>query len=155
MLHDIGKLGVSNLILDKPGKPTDDEFAQIRMHAEYSHRILTQVDAFRSLAVVAGAHHERLDGQGYYRGVDASSISWITRVLTVADVCEAMSAKRPYRDPMPWEQIRRILARDAGRGVDAECLEALTRWQEANQLVSRVDEQLAEVDRLISETLAV
>ncbi|HEY2895160.1 MAG TPA: HD domain-containing phosphohydrolase, partial [Pirellulales bacterium] len=74
LLHDIGKLGVSNLILDKPGKPTEDEFAQIRLHPEYSQRILEQVAAFQTLAEVAGGHHERLDGKGYYRGLSENEL---------------------------------------------------------------------------------
>jgi putative nucleotidyltransferase with HDIG domain len=151
LLHDIGKLGVSNLILDKPGRPTEEEFAQIRLHPEYSQRILQRVDAFRALAEVAGAHHERLDGAGYYRGLVSTQLPWVTRVLTVADIYEAMSAKRPYRDAMSWEQIQPILNRDAGRGIDAECLRALVRWRERNELESRVDDQLREVDRLLSE----
>ena len=151
LLHDIGKLGVSNMILDKPGKPTEEEFEKIRRHPEYSQRILEQVDAFETLADVASAHHERLDGRGYHRGLAGAEITWVTRVLTVADICEAMSAKRPYRDAMTWDQIREIMSRDAGRGIDPECLEALCRWQDRSQLESRVEAQLLEVDRLLSE----
>ena len=151
LLHDIGKLGVSNLILDKPGKPTADEFAAIRRHPEYSQRILQQVDAFKVLAEVAGAHHERLDGRGYHQGIAGDQVTWVTRVLTVADVCEAMSAKRPYRDAMTWERIQQILTEDIGRGVDAECVHALERWQDRKGLESRVDAQLAEVDRVLSD----
>jgi putative nucleotidyltransferase with HDIG domain len=151
LLHDIGKLGVSNAVLDKPGKPTDDEFAQIKKHPEYSQRILEQVTAFHDLAEVCGGHHERLDGKGYYRGLTGDRIPWATRVLTIADVCEAMSAKRPYRDAMTWEQIQQILTRDVGRGIDVDCLAALETWQSTSQLGSRVDAQLNEVDRLLGE----
>src|SRR5258707_12867629 len=127
------------MILDKAGKPTDEEFAQIRRHPEYSQRILEQVDAFQTLADVAGAHHERLDGRGYHRGLGDSRISWATRVLTVADVYEAMSAKRPYREAMTREQIQRILTRDAGQGVDRDCLCALSRWLDRSNISSRVE----------------
>jgi len=151
LLHDIGKLGVSNLILDKPGKPTDDEMAQIRRHPEFSQRILEQVSAFGALAEVCGAHHERLDGKGYYRGLAGDQIPWVTRVLTVADICEAMSAKRPYRDAMGWDQICDILTRDKGKGIDGDCFEALQRWQNQAQFTSRVEQQIQEVDRLLSE----
>jgi putative nucleotidyltransferase with HDIG domain len=150
LLHDLGKLGVSNMILDKPGRPTDEEFAEIRKHPEYSHRILQQVDAFATLAEVAGGHHERLDGRGYHRGLAGPEIEWVTRVLTIADVCEAMTARRPYREAMSWEQVREILTRDRGRGVDGDCLEALTKWHEQSALSSRVEAQLAEVDRHLS-----
>lgn len=151
LLHDIGKLGVSNLILDKAGKPTAEEFAQIRKHPEYSQRILERVEAFQVLADVAGAHHERLDGRGYHRGLAGSQIAWVTRVLTIADICEATSAQRPYRDAMSWEQIRQLLTRDAGPGVDPECLSALERWHDRNELGSRVDEQLREVEHLFAQ----
>jgi putative nucleotidyltransferase with HDIG domain len=150
LLHDIGKLGVSNAILDKPGEPTDEEFAEIRKHPEYSQRILQQVGAFQTLAEVAGAHHERLDGRGYHRGLYGSQISWATRVLTVADVYEAMSARRPYRDAMTRDQIQRILTRDAGQGVDPQCLMALGRLLDRGDIGSRVESQLREVDRALS-----
>jgi HD-GYP domain-containing protein (c-di-GMP phosphodiesterase class II) len=148
LLHDIGKLGVSNLILDKPGKPTEDEFAQIRKHAEYSQLILQQVKSFKLLAEVAGGHHERLDGRGYHRGQHANEISLATRILTVADVYEAMTAKRPYRNAMEWEQVLQILQKDAGQGVDPECLEALRQWHEKNALSSRVESQNEAIERV-------
>ncbi|MEX0725994.1 MAG: HD domain-containing phosphohydrolase [Planctomycetaceae bacterium] len=151
LLHDIGKLGVSNLILDKPGKPTDEEFAEIRKHAEWSYQILNQVTALQQLADVAGAHHERLDGRGYHRGIAGPEIHFVARILTVADICEAMTAKRPYRDAMQWEQVQAILAKDAGKGVDHECLEALQQWYDRHTFGSRVDDQLAAVERLVSE----
>ncbi|SFH80324.1 HD-GYP domain-containing protein [Planctomicrobium piriforme] len=150
LLHDIGKLGVSNLILDKPGKPTDEEFAQIRKHAEYSHRVLSQVPAFRELAEVAGGHHERLDGRGYHRGLAGAEIPFVTRILTVADICEALSASRPYRDSMPWEKIESILQKDVSRAVDEECFEALQRWQVSNPVTSRSEDQAAAVDQVRS-----
>jgi HD-GYP domain-containing protein (c-di-GMP phosphodiesterase class II) len=100
---------------------------------------------------VASAHHERLDGRGYHRQLDGVELPWAARVLAVADMCEAMAAKRPYRDEMPWPKIQQILSRDAGKGVDPECLAALESWQDRNQLRSRVESQLCEVDRLLSE----
>lgn len=151
LLHDIGKLGVSNLILDKPGKPTDEEFNQIRKHPDYTQQILQQVDAFGTLADVAAAHHERLDGRGYHRSLDGTRLPWVARVLAVADVCEALSAQRPYRDALPWTRIEEILSREAGSGLDPDCVSAVRRWQERNQLESRVDSQLAEIDRLLTE----
>ncbi len=151
LLHDIGKLGVSNLILDKPGKPTDEEFVEIRKHPDYSQQILERVKAFHTLADVASAHHERLDGRGYHRRLSDAQMPWVARVLAVADICEALSANRPYRDAMPWDRIQEILSRDAGSGVDPECLHALERWHDAGELESRVESQLGEVDRLLSE----
>lgn len=151
LLHDIGKLGVSNLILDKPGKPTEEEFEQIRKHPDYTQQILERVDAFELLADVASAHHERLDGRGYHRQLDGGQMHWISRVLAVADICEAMSAKRPYRDALPWDRIQNIMANDAGPGIDPECFAALEHWIDRHALASRVEAQMREVDRLIAE----
>lgn len=151
LLHDIGKLGVSNLILDKAGKPTEEEFAEIRKHVEYSYLILKQVGAFQQLADVAGAHHERLDGRGYHRGLIGEEIHFATRILTIADVCEAMTAKRPYRDAMEWDQVQKILLKERGTGVDADCVDALQRWYDHYQPASRVDHQEAAVERVMAE----
>jgi putative nucleotidyltransferase with HDIG domain len=151
LMHDIGKLGVSNMILDKPGKPTEAEFAQIRRHPDYSLRILEQVEAFRPLADVAGAHHERLDGQGYHRRLDGTQLPWAARVLAVADICEAMSAKRPYRDALPWDRIEQIMKAEIGQGIDPDCMAGLRQWHDRSDMHSRVEAQMCEVERLLAE----
>jgi HD-GYP domain-containing protein (c-di-GMP phosphodiesterase class II) len=151
LLHDIGKLGISSLILEKPGKPTAEEFDEIRKHPDYTQRILQRVHAFGTLADVASAHHERLDGRGYHRRIDGTDLPWVARVLAVADVCEALSAKRPYRDALPWASIEEIVTRDSGTGLDPECVAALKRWHDRQELESRVDAQLNAVDRLMAE----
>ncbi|MEL6105341.1 MAG: HD domain-containing phosphohydrolase [Planctomycetota bacterium] len=151
LLHDIGKLGVSNLILDKPGKPTDEEYAQIRLHSDYSFRILSQVEALRDLAFIAAGHHERLDGKGYHLGIAGDEIPFVTRILSVADVFEALSAKRPYRDGMPREKIESIMNGDRGTAFDNDCLDALWRWLDRNDLESRVESQLAAVEDLVCD----
>ena len=130
LLHDIGKLGVSNLILDKPGKLDDDEWAQMRRHPELTVRILERVGAFRDLAATAGAHHERLDGRGYHLGLRAEQLNREARILAVADVCEALSADRPYRDAMDPEQVRSIMRGDVGTAFCPEALGALEETRE-------------------------
>jgi putative nucleotidyltransferase with HDIG domain len=151
LLHDVGKLGVSNMILDKPSRPTVEELVQIRKHPDFSQQILEKVAAFQQLADVASAHHERIDGRGYHRRLEGTRLPWAARVLAVADMYEAMSARRPYRDAMSWSQIREILSRDAGAGVDPECLRALENWLDRHALESRVEAQWAEVGRLLAE----
>ena len=151
LLHDIGKLGVSNSILDKNGKPTEEEFDQIKQHAKYSYRILNQVPAFAQLADVAGGHHERLDGRGYHLGLKGAEVSLPTRILTVADVCEAMTAKRPYREALEWENVRTMLERDSGTAFDPDCVAALQRWYEKHELASRTELQMEAVERLVAE----
>lgn len=150
LLHDIGKLGVSNRILDKPGKLTDEENVQMQKHPDYSLQILRQVDAFKVLADAASAHHERLDGMGYHRRLGGDQIPWVGRLLAVADICEALSAKRPYRDALPWERIHEIISKNIGSGLDPQCVAAVERWQDRHELVSRVEVQICEVNRLLS-----
>ena len=125
LLHDIGKLGVSNMILDKPGPLTDEEFAAMRLHAGHSRTILSQIAAFASLADVGGAHHERLDGKGYPQGLKGEAICLETRIVTVADIFDALTAERPYRAAMPVSKALAILDEEKGTAVDPICVEAL------------------------------
>ncbi len=125
LLHDIGKLGVSNRILDKPGTLTEEEWATIRRHPAHSERILTGVGRFRHLAFLTGAHHERLDGRGYPRGLTAPDLPMQARVLVVADVCQALSEERPYRPRWPRERALEMMRRDLGAGLCPESFQAL------------------------------
>jgi HD-GYP domain-containing protein (c-di-GMP phosphodiesterase class II) len=125
LLHDVGKLGISNAILDKPGKLTDEEFHQIRLHPAYSEQILLRIRAFSHWAVDAAAHHERLDGRGYHRGVDGSVLSPMARTLAVADVFEALTADRPYRDALSADEALEIMRRDVGAAFCSSAFAAL------------------------------
>lgn len=127
LLHDLGKLGVSNAILDKPGKLTEPEWEEMRRHAEYSEQILERIVPFRRLANVAAAHHERLDGKGYPRGIDARAITLETRIITVADIFDAITAERPYRAAVPIPETLEIMAGMVGTAIDADVFEALGR----------------------------
>ncbi|VVT28960.1 HD domain-containing protein [Hoeflea sp. EC-HK425] len=125
LLHDLGKLGVSNQVLDKPGKPDEAEWASIRRHPVQSEAILARVAAFTDIAPVAAAHHERLDGKGYPYGLAGDEICLEARILTVADVFDALSAERPYRAAMPISKALSILDADAGSAFDPACIAAL------------------------------
>lgn len=125
LLHDIGKLGVSNRILDKSGPLTAEEWAEVKRHPQYTYEILIRVKRFRSLAVVASSHHERLDGKGYHRGLVAEQLSKPARALVVADMAEALSAERPYRKALPWQEVTGILQKDAGVAVCLDCFGGL------------------------------
>ena len=127
LLHDIGKLGVSNSVLDKPGKLDADEWAAMKLHSLYSEQILSRIAAFSDLATVAGAHHERLDGKGYPHGLSGDQIVKETRIITVADIFDALTAERPYRAAMPVSKAFEIMAGDVGTAIDGECLAALRR----------------------------
>jgi HD-GYP domain-containing protein (c-di-GMP phosphodiesterase class II) len=125
LLHDVGKLGVSNAILDKPGKLDAAEWEAVKLHAAYTEAILSRIEAFAELARVAGAHHERLDGQGYPRGLHAGEIDLETRIITTADIFDAITAERPYRGAVPIPQTLEIMAKTVGTALDARCFEAL------------------------------
>ncbi len=137
LLHDIGKLGVSNTILDKPGKLNEEEWVAMRMHAAHTETILSRIAAFSDLAAIAGAHHERLDGKGYPRGLKGDEIALETRIITTADVFDALTADRPYRAAMPVTKALAILDEGVGEATDEECLRALKR------ALARVDASLA------------
>ena len=125
LLHDLGKLGVPNRILDKPGRLDPTEFAVIQRHPELTLRILEPVPAFRSVAELAACHHERLDGRGYFRGLTAPHLSLAARIVAVADVYEALTADRPYRSAMPTEAAIGVLRDSAGEHLAADVVETL------------------------------
>jgi HD-GYP domain-containing protein (c-di-GMP phosphodiesterase class II) len=127
LLHDIGKLGVSNSILDKPGKLDPDEWAAMKMHAAHSETILSRITAFSELAAIAAAHHERLDGKGYPRGLEGDAIAFETRIITTADIFDALTADRPYRAAMPVATALATMTDMVGTAIDADCFAALRR----------------------------
>jgi HD-GYP domain-containing protein (c-di-GMP phosphodiesterase class II) len=125
LLHDIGKLAISNSILDKPDKLTDAEFTAIKTHPTHSRDILKGVEAFADIAHVGGDHHEKLNGMGYPRGLKDGDIDVETRIVTTADVFDALTADRPYRKAMPASAAFAIMDKDVGNAFDASCLSAL------------------------------
>ena len=125
LLHDIGKLGVSNLILDKPDRLTEEEMAQVRRHPAHTQQILGRVGAFSGFADTAGAHHERLDGKGYHRGLPGGQLDAPARALAVADVYEALTSDRPYRAGLPHDEALALLRRQSGSALCPESVEAL------------------------------
>ncbi|WP_042013703.1 HD-GYP domain-containing protein [Aeromonas fluvialis] len=125
LLHDVGKLGVSNAILDKPGKLDAQEWAAVQMHAAYTEEILSRIGAFEELAQVAGAHHERLDGKGYPKGLKGDEITLETRIITTADIFDAITAKRPYRGAIPMPQALEMMAENLDTAIDPDCFAAL------------------------------
>jgi HD-GYP domain-containing protein (c-di-GMP phosphodiesterase class II) len=137
LLHDIGKLGVSNSVLDKPGKLDPAEWAAMQKHAAYTETILSRIAAFGDLAAVASAHHERLDGKGYPRGLKGDQIVLETRMITTADIFDALTADRPYRAAMPVTKALGIMNEMIGTQIDAGCFDALRR------ALGRIDDTIA------------
>ncbi|MDE1991956.1 MAG: HD-GYP domain-containing protein [Rhizobiaceae bacterium] len=127
LLHDIGKLGISNEILDKPSKLDPDEWAAMKTHPSLGAKILSRIEAFSGLASIARDHHEKLDGSGYPRGISGNDLDLETRIVTVADIFDALTADRPYREAMPTSKALAIMVRDVGTALDPDCYFALMR----------------------------
>ena len=125
LLHDVGKLGVSNRILDKAGALTPDERRSIELHPFFTWQILSRVGAFAEFAWTASLHHEKLDGTGYPWKVPAPSLDRHARILAVADIHEALTADRPYRSGMTPEASLGIIRRQMGSGLCGEVVEVL------------------------------
>jgi putative nucleotidyltransferase with HDIG domain len=125
LLHDIGKLSVPNNILDKPGKLTATEWETVRLHPYYTQRILERISGFQHLAYIASSHHEKLDGSGYFRNLRSTQLPMTARAITVADIFDALSAKRPYREALPREKVFQIMSAEVPHALDPDCFAAL------------------------------
>jgi putative nucleotidyltransferase with HDIG domain len=119
LLHDVGKIGVPEAVLTKPGKLTDEEFFQIKRHAATTREILDQIqflEGYEDIPRMAGQHHEKLSGTGYPLGEFGEAISLGGRLLAVADIYDALRQKRVYKPAMSIEQALGILHSDMNRG---------------------------------------
>jgi len=125
LLHDLGKLSVSNRILDKKGWLNAEEWKVVRKHPGLTRQILERVGPFQEIAVIAGEHHEKLDGSGYPNNLVAKDLSLESRMVAVADVYGALSEDRPYRPVVKEEEIIAILTKLAPKKLDRNCVEAL------------------------------
>jgi putative nucleotidyltransferase with HDIG domain len=132
LLHDLGKLRVSNTILDKPTEPNPTEWDIIREHPGLTRKILARISAFTEIAEIAGNHHEKLDGSGYPSGLRGAELSLDARILMVAEIYGALSEDRPYRTAFSHEKIRAIMSSEIPHRLDADCLEALMRSLDRN-----------------------
>lgn len=136
LLHDIGKLGVPNTILDKPGKLEASEWRRMRDHTKHTVEILEHVSVFRPLAQLAGRHHERLDGSGYHQGLSGDQLTQMDRILAVADVAEALAADRPYRAGLSIEQVFEIIDEESGTKLCPDAVQGLHRYVESVQTLN-------------------
>ena len=125
LLHDIGKLSISNRILDKPGPLTEAEQTRFKDHALLTEQILGRVPGFDRLAALASAHHERLDGHGYPRGLPAEAQTMPMRVLAIADVYEGLISERPYRPAYTAEAALELMSGDVPARLDSDAFAAL------------------------------
>jgi HD-GYP domain-containing protein (c-di-GMP phosphodiesterase class II) len=126
LLHDMGKLSVPDEILNKPGKLTDDEFAVIRRHPTWGRELLVELGGFPPLVLaLVESHHERIDGTGYPNRAPALELDLEVRVLTVADVFDALTADRVYRGAWPADRALALLRDGIGTAFDPACVAAL------------------------------
>ncbi|WP_027357285.1 HD-GYP domain-containing protein [Desulfofundulus thermocisternus] len=123
-LHDIGKIGIPDQILRKPGRLLPHEYAIIQRHPEIGYNILVKSRQLKRVAVMVLHHHERWDGKGYPRGLKGEAIPLGSRIIALCDAVDAMTSERPYRPPLSWQQCRQeIVAGKAGQ-FDAVLVEA-------------------------------
>ena len=120
LLHDVGKIGVPDVVLNKDGKLTDEEYAMIKKHPVIGQQILSSIGDSPSLSIGAHHHHERYDGKGYPDGLKGEDIPEIARIISVADAYDAMTSKRSYRDPMPQHVVREEIVKGSGTQFDPE-----------------------------------
>ena len=116
LLHDVGKIGVPDGIINKPGNLTDEEYCVIKNHPVMGAGILDNITDFPKLSIGARWHHERYDGKGYPDGISGEQIPFEARIIAVADAYDAMSSRRSYRDVLPQEYVRTEMA----KGKDAQ-----------------------------------
>lgn len=132
--HDLGKLGVSNLILDKPGRLSADEVRAVQRHPALTAEILSPLTVLGPVAVAAASHHERLDGSGYHRGLAAGAVPAMGTVVAVADVFDALTSERPYKPGMTPDDALALMAPDAGAKLSGEVVSALAELVRSGSL---------------------
>jgi DNA-binding CsgD family transcriptional regulator len=126
LLHDLGRVGVSSAVWDRPGALGAADRERVRLHPHWTDRILAGCPPLAALAAGAAAHHERLDGSGYHRGARASDLDLAARVLAAADVLSALTEDRPHRPPLARDDAARTLLAEAAAGrLDSEAAAAL------------------------------
>ena len=155
LLHDVGRVGVSNAVWEKPAPLTRVEWEQVRMHAYYSERILASSTSLEPISATAGMHHERLDGSGYHRCSTASAIPMAARILAVADAFAAMIRARPHREPLAEEQAARALTAEAEAGRFDHDATAAILAQAGQQLGARRRTRPAGLSDRETEVLAL
>ena len=120
LLHDVGKIGVPENIINKDGRLTDEEFEKIKQHPDMGAQILQSIDEYPFLSLGARYHHERYDGKGYPQKLKGTDIPEFARIISVADSSDAMTSKRSYRDPIPQQKVREEFVKGMGSQFDPE-----------------------------------
>jgi putative nucleotidyltransferase with HDIG domain len=147
LLHDVGKIGVPDAILFKPGALNDEEWVQMRRHVEYGSAILRNIDFLKDAVKVVEQHHEKFDGSGYLRGLAGEEIYIGARIFAVADAVDAFTSDRPYRGGRSFEEALKELQSCAGTHFDPKIVEAfqavpLDEWRDIRRSIAEQGEQL-------------
>lgn len=152
-LHDVGKIGIEDEILLKPGPLTEDEFQLMKKHVAYGIDIVDKAEWIKEAVDVVGYHHEKYDGSGYDSGIEGGVVPKIARIFTIADVFDALSSRRPYKEPFSFDETMDIIR--AGRGTHfdpsfVDAFESIARSVYENY-AGKEDEQLPEELKIIIE----
>ena len=151
MLHDLGKIGVKDAILHKPGSLTPEEWEEMRKHSKIGYEMLKDVKLLKDSLPIILHHHERYDGDGYPSGLSKEDIPIGARIFAITDTLDAMTSSRPYRDALPYEVAYEEIAKNSGVQFDPKVVEVFTsipleRWKEIRQEVSlRFDQDAIEI----------
>ncbi|OPZ89698.1 MAG: Cyclic di-GMP phosphodiesterase response regulator RpfG [bacterium ADurb.Bin425] len=154
MMHDYGKIGVPEQILWKDGRLSPEEYATVQKHASITYELLINLPFTKRLAAVpyvASCHHEKLDGTGYYRGLKGEEIPFLSRIIAVADVFDALTSVRHYRNRMPIVKVSEILDSGKGNHFDSRCVDMFNRLP-CEAVLSVME---SERDRKANEDLSV
>jgi len=139
-LHDVGKIGVRDHILLKMGRLTPEEFEEMKLHVRHGLDIVGACQWLKDTAEVVGCHHEKYDGSGYYGGLRGNEIPLTARLFAVADVFDALTSKRPYKQPLGFDEAMTILSQGAARHFDPALLEVFRRLApDLHQALNRPD----------------
>ena len=133
LLHDVGKIGINDQIINKPGRLTPEEFDAIKQHPSFGDAILAKIQMSPSLSVVARHHHERYDGKGYPSGIEGESIPLVARIIAVADAYDAMSSNRCYRAQLERERIVEQLVVNKGKQFDPKIVDVFLECIESGE----------------------
>jgi HD-GYP domain-containing protein (c-di-GMP phosphodiesterase class II) len=123
-LHDVGKIGIRDAVLLKPGRLDDAERAEMQRHVDHGLDIIQRSTWLKDAAAVVGGHHEKVDGSGYFRHLSGETIPVLARIFSIADVFDALSSKRPYKEPMTYEKATGILLEGRGTHFDPAMVDA-------------------------------
>ncbi len=121
-MHDVGKLGVPEAILNKPSKLTEEEWDVMRRHPEIGIKILSPLKSFSGISDWILYHHERVDGKGYYH-LSKEEIPFVSRLLAIADTYSAITMRRSYKEPRSHEEAVKIISEVAGTQLDSELVD--------------------------------